>query len=196
MVDMAKSNLQLKLEGADELVQTFRRLTRGMRKRALRKALGKGAKPIYDQVRATVPKRTKALRKSIRRKVKMYRDGESGFAMIGPDAAAQYVGPDGRRNVPNNYFHLVDQGVKPHVITGRLRFIPSGGQPALGRGGRLMSAMDSAAVYVRRVEHPGVLPRRILEQAIALKGRAAQRAMAAELQAALRKELEKARKKR
>jgi HK97 gp10 family phage protein len=164
-----------KLDGYAEARSALDGLPKRVRAKAARKAVTKGSAPILASAKATAPRETKALVRSLGRKVKTYRNGNA-VAVIGARrdyrATERQIGRDARlaRRVPANYLHLVLLGVKPHL---------------LGKGSRTREQQGWGRL------HPGAKANPFLADAVRRNGRRAAAivadVLAAEVQAEARR---------
>jgi hypothetical protein len=96
-------------------------------KKAARKGMNQATKRVLAEAKANVPEDTKALKKALGRKVKVYQQAVIG--VIGarrdvkgkPRKYAREVRRGGRRRklemvVPANYLLLVERGTRPHAV--------------------------------------------------------------------------------
>lgn len=104
------------ISGVQELSRFLKELPKKAIKKALRQAVNAGSTPIAKAARRLAPKDTGTLKKAIKKKVKVYPNGNA-VAIIGADRAVRV--PSTRKGkkefVPANYIHLVEYGVKPHA---------------------------------------------------------------------------------
>ncbi len=106
----------LEIKGLDELRRKFSRLPERIQKNSLRKAVNAGADPMLSKVRQTANRKSGALKKAMKKKVKTYRKSGTVVALIGADKSFVRDG-----NKPANYLHLVEDG---HIDAKTGRFIP------------------------------------------------------------------------
>jgi HK97 gp10 family phage protein len=99
-------------------------------KKALRASVTAGSTPILRAARAGAITASGFLKSAMARKIKAYKSGAVA-AIIGARRDAVRVTQDARgerRQVPANYFHLVEGGTKPHIEymkkTGQMIFHP------------------------------------------------------------------------
>lgn len=106
----------IKIDGIKELAQFCKELPNRVLKKALSMAVNAGATPIARDARKNAPKLSGTLKKSIKKKVKVYGNGNA-IAIIGADRSM--TSPNKHRktglNVPAKYIHLIERGVKPHA---------------------------------------------------------------------------------
>lgn len=105
--------------GDKALLKKLARFSGGVQRRIVRRPLSAALTPINKAAKRFAPVRTGALKKSIGKKVKMYRKG-AVWGGVGPRVGEQYVvveqvtGAGGetraKRNNPSNYAHLVEFG--------------------------------------------------------------------------------------
>lgn len=127
----------VRVTGLAEILEKLRRIEDPRRnKRILRSVWQAGAtvlkKNMKAVVKSNVTQRTGSLLNSIDTKVKIYRSGNI-IALVGPrrGARATYYSLNGKVIKPNLYFHLVDQGTKPHLQPNAHRLINVNGRPIL-----------------------------------------------------------------
>jgi HK97 gp10 family phage protein len=112
--------------GGDKI---FSRLS-GMGKAAnkiVKKAMGEAGKIILKEAKGGIPRESGLLKKSMGRKVKVYRGSGAVVAIVGPRTGfVQIVDVKGlggiRHSVlrdPTKYAHLVEGGTKPHSLQKR-----------------------------------------------------------------------------
>lgn len=134
MAEPIKTNVELR--GDHELKHLFDELPKRIKRKALRKAVDAAAAPIQKQAKKRVRKRHGFLKKGIKRKLKTYKNTGNVVAIIGVDRNATGTNPQGRREVPANYMHLIESGHKgPHPAPAYPFLIPAYEQhaPAAGR---------------------------------------------------------------
>src|SRR5262249_13600056 len=88
-----------------------------VRKKVLRKAINEASKIVLKAAKANVPRASGLLKKSLGRKVKVYRASGTVVAIIGPRTGfKQDVHRDGRKVAvlanPTKYAHLVERGTR------------------------------------------------------------------------------------
>lgn len=111
---MSDAPVKMELVGAAETIGALSGLKNALRNRILRRAVLDATKPVYDEMRERVPEDTKLLRKSIGRKVVVFRNSSVVVGLVGPrtDMGAEVV-PRGRKQpikrVPTRYAHLADR---------------------------------------------------------------------------------------
>ena len=86
-------------------------------RRGMRESLRAAAKPGVKSMRMKTATQSKALRRSIGVRVKVYPASKNAFAMVGPRRGVSTVF-NGRRRVPVFYAHLINNGFN-HVKSGR-----------------------------------------------------------------------------
>lgn len=105
-----------KIDGFKELQEFLGVLPGRAMKRALKKAVAAGARPIKSDAKRLAPKLSGTLRRAIRTVVRSYPNGNA-VAIVGADRSV--TSPNKFRktgvNVPANYIHLVEKGVTPHA---------------------------------------------------------------------------------
>lgn len=105
--------VKMELNGDKQLKHLFVELPNRAKSRGLRAAANAGGTVIARAVRKNIPQDSGLLKKSIKKKVKVYRDTATGVAVIGADKDAKGE-VRGNLRVPANYLHLVERGAKPH----------------------------------------------------------------------------------
>lgn len=107
-----------RVEGLEEVLKALDAVDKKIRRKAIRQAVGAAGKIVLAAAKQKVPKNSGLLRKSLGRKVKVYRGSGVAVAIVGPRAGfRQQVSRDGRRPVlsdPAKYAHLVEGGVGAH----------------------------------------------------------------------------------
>jgi HK97 gp10 family phage protein len=114
----------IRIVGDKALLKRLDRIAPAIRKKILRPAVTKAARPIRQAIKARAPVDAGHLKKSIDLKAKSYR--HTAVAIVGPRSdmgfARTNLWGQGINSKPNLYSHLVEGGVQPHVImTGRNR---------------------------------------------------------------------------
>ena len=102
------SQNSVRLVGDIALRSDLMALRNGPMRSILRKALLAGARVVRDEARKLVPVRYGYLRRSIVANVSR----KSMVARVMVDPKAEYIGPDGKMNVPSAYAHLVEFGTR------------------------------------------------------------------------------------
>lgn len=98
------------------LKETFRKLSAlktSVSKRILKKALGDASKKVLKDAKAKVPMASRLLKKSLGRKVKVYRRSGVVVALVGPRSGFKGMVIRANRAVlanPTKYAHLVELG--------------------------------------------------------------------------------------
>lgn len=141
----------VKLDGYKELAKFLDQLPKKVLKKALRQAVGAGGTPIARDARKAAPKLTGTLKKAIKKKVKVYPNGNA-IAVIGADRAVTSPNPKRKTgvNVPANYIHLVELGVAPHPQPKNFWF-KKDGHPGIKGKHFLKNAMDKNASAVKKI---------------------------------------------
>ncbi len=106
--------LSTELVGKAEAIGALAGLQNALRNRVLRRAVLDATKPVYDAMRSKVLEDTKTLRRSIGRKVIVYRNSSVVVGLVGPRTKmGREVVPRGRKKpvkrVPTKYAHLVEK---------------------------------------------------------------------------------------
>lgn len=104
-----------KIEGVEALVKSLEDLDAKLRKRVLKKAVGEASKMVLRAAKAGVRKDTGLLKKSLGRKVKVYRHSGVVVAIVGPRKGFKTaVTRKGQAKAtfanPTQYAHLVELG--------------------------------------------------------------------------------------
>lgn len=120
---MAKSSLTMELVGWKELTHLLNELPKRVARKGLRQAISAAASPIVKAAKSNAAKLTGTLKKSIKKKIKTYSDGNV-VAIIGADRSivGQRITKGGKvkRVVPANYIHLVEKGhAGPHPASAK-----------------------------------------------------------------------------
>lgn len=136
-----------KLEGLGPALGRLEKLRRGARGKILRKALNEGTKPVLSSAKGLAPRESGQLRKSLGKKVKVYRESgaavglvgpRSGFkrqvtvekrkvsAVIGGKRTTRRIGAVVYRN-PVRYAHLVELGRKAVSVKNKKALVSAGG---------------------------------------------------------------------
>ena len=121
--------IQGRMEGLSDTMAVLNELQKPSNQRqAMRKALQPATKPILDEVRARVPRRSGLTRKSIGRKTKTYSRTGTVLVLVGPRSKPSFRrqvtvrGRDGKPRTimhdPVKTAHLVEFGTQPHQVGG------------------------------------------------------------------------------
>lgn len=106
--------IQGKIEGLGEVLARLDGVEKKTKKKILRKAVGQAGKILLKAAKQRAQKKSGLLRKSLGRKVKVYRNSGVAVAIVGPRTGyRQEVSRDGRKPVmsdPIRYAHLVELG--------------------------------------------------------------------------------------
>lgn len=153
------------ITGLERTMRQLQSLDKRAARSAVRKAANAGGTELTREVRrlAKTHRRTGALARAISKKTRSYQAGNIVVSIVG--ARVKKL-PNGTN--PGKYFHLVDEGTKPHIIRGILSF-----------GGRV----------VRWVRHPGTRPKHMLRRASRSAGSRARKKALAKLQQEVTKAL-------
>jgi len=136
----------LTIIGDKALLKKFKRLGVSVQKRVVRRPLTAALSPIVKAAKREAPKVSKALSKSIGKKVRTYKGAVWGA--VGPRTDERYtVEYEGRPRVPANYAHLVEFGT-----------LHSAPKPFLRR------ALDENRTRVMRIQSEGI-KKNILKEA-------------------------------
>ena len=114
---MDKPEITMTLDGAEELKELCAELPRRMVEKGLRRAANAAGTLVARAYRKLIDVRTGALKRAVKKKVKLYRNSETAIALVGIDKDAMEGDFLGKRIIPAMYQHLVEEGVKPHTIT-------------------------------------------------------------------------------
>lgn len=99
--------IAIKMDGAPALLRKLGNLPLNVQKGALRRGVNKALTPILKTAKAAARRRTGALKRSLKRKVKTYASG-TVVGLVGPDknTVGEYQGKIIR---PHKYAHLVEK---------------------------------------------------------------------------------------
>jgi HK97 gp10 family phage protein len=139
------------VKGGGDIARALEQFAPNLERNMLRGALRAGAQVIQEEAKARVPQDTGALRDSLR--VKTGAQGGKVYAYV-------QAGRSKKKGDPW-YAHLVEYGVKPHVI------IAGGGTKkgkALAAAGRILG---------EKVDHPGAPAKPFLRPALEAKAQSA-----------------------
>lgn len=109
--------IQGKIDGLSDLLKRLDSLEKKIRKKAVRKAAGEAGKIVLKDAKKGARTDTGLLRKSLGRKVKVYKGSGVAVAIVGPRVGfRQEVERGGRTMIANpvKYAHLVELGTAPH----------------------------------------------------------------------------------
>lgn len=151
--------VKMTLVGLEDSLKNLAGLKKSAQNRIMRPAITELSQRVLKNARQLAPKKTGALRKSLKKKVKTYKSVVVGIVGAAADFQMVTPRPDKRsnkpvKNVPKNYIHLVESGVKAHSVGGRFAFKHPGFE---GRG-----FLRAALTEVRSVAD-GILQRRVAE---------------------------------
>lgn len=113
------NSVEFKLEGLDRLQRFFQKLPAKVQQDSLRKAATFATTPLLRATKQEAPRETGALRESLVKKVKLYRNSGTIMAMIGVEKGfvrfygsfrEQAKGKRSIRQIPGKYLHLVEFG--------------------------------------------------------------------------------------
>jgi len=118
-----------------KLERNLKTLGNRLYKNWMKKAMRAGATPVAQAMNRLAPRRTRALKKSIGKKIKAYKASQNVIAIIGPRSDFMGLVTDqgpvwlrgkkavgaakfrpGKRLRPAKYAHLVEFGTRAHVI--------------------------------------------------------------------------------
>ena len=103
---------QFVVTGARELRRHLRLLATAAANRVARRAVNMALTPVAKAAKRKAPVETGLLKKSIGKKVKVYRRSEMVWGGVGPRKGFKGTGPDGKPRNPLMYAHLVELGTK------------------------------------------------------------------------------------
>lgn len=150
---MARTRIELTIEGWEPLYKAAKRLDKKATTRVVRNAFRAGSNVIKREAVRSAPIDYNVLAPSHGVRVKVYLNTGVVVAYIGPKSGV-VERTAARKQVPANYAHLVHGGTKPHKIGPRT----SGG--AMIIGGRAVT---------QTVEHPGAAANPYLREAFERK---------------------------
>lgn len=101
--------LDLEIQGTDKLIGKLGDLDRKVRNKSIRRAVRAGSTPTRKAMKQKAPKATGGLKRSIKTKMKTYKDGTT-VAVTGPDRKYLEVLSDGRRHRPAYISHILENG--------------------------------------------------------------------------------------
>ena len=104
-----KIKSSIKIDGQKELENLLKELPKRVIKSKLRQAMNAAGNPILRAARSLVQRDTGLLKKSLKKKVKTYSNGNVAV-IIGADRSVAQTDSKGRKHVPANYAHLVEGG--------------------------------------------------------------------------------------
>jgi HK97 gp10 family phage protein len=114
--------VKAELTGIKDLVGTLARLKKAVRNKLLRGAVGDGSKILLQAVKAKAPRESGLMRKSLGRRLKVYRNSGTVVGIVGPRTGfkreVSVGGRAGGRN-PTKYAHLVEGGRRPVRIVNK-----------------------------------------------------------------------------
>lgn len=105
--------MQAKIEGLSGLLKALAGVDAKLRRKATRKAVGEAGKIILRAAKGKVRKKSGLLKKSLGRKVKVYRGTGTAVAIVGPRTGFRETVQRGNRQMlsdPVKYAHLVELG--------------------------------------------------------------------------------------
>ncbi|MCP4617177.1 MAG: hypothetical protein GY844_12190 [Bradyrhizobium sp.] len=100
------------LEGHGRLLRKLRRLPQTVQRRVMRPAVSKALTPVNRDAKRRAPRATGLLKKSIGKKVKVYRHSGTVWGAVGVRRGYKARMPDGRYRDPDKYAHLVELGTQ------------------------------------------------------------------------------------
>lgn len=107
---MASGNkIKIDLRGEKELQKLLSTLPSRVIKKGMRKAQSKAATPILGSWKTRAANDTGLYRRSLKRKQKTYANGRV-ITVLGPDRNVTGATASGKKKVPANYSHLVEDG--------------------------------------------------------------------------------------
>jgi HK97 gp10 family phage protein len=152
----------VQIMGEAALLKKLKGLDRKVRTKIVRKAISEATKPVYKSMRARCPKGQGHLRKSIARKVKVYRSGKNTVGLVGP--RFNYKGRQ-KGIEPNLYAHLVEFGTTAHEI-----------------------AITEGPLKGLVIQHPGARAQPFIRPALDDNAKVCQEIMAREVEAGIHRE--------
>lgn len=109
--------------GLTETLASLQAIAPKLRRKVLRPALSRATKPLVQAAKKFAARRSGLLAKSIKRKVRTYKNGGTLATIIGPDSNLRKEvtrqapwGPVQVTAVPAFYAHLVEFGTRPHSL--------------------------------------------------------------------------------
>lgn len=103
------ANERTRVDGGKELRNLFQELPKRVRSKGLRQAMTAASAPTVKATKADTPKQSGLLKKATTKKVKTYKGGDVVVAVIGANRSTEGE-YRGKKRVPANYFHLVEEG--------------------------------------------------------------------------------------
>jgi HK97 gp10 family phage protein len=99
----------MELHGAKDLQDLLSGLGDRVLRKVARQAVSAGATPIQGSAKANAPEESGLLKKSIKKRVRTYKDSQTVVAIVGPDSSVkgEYKG---KKRWPAKYAHLVEDG--------------------------------------------------------------------------------------
>jgi hypothetical protein len=175
----APAQMRIQVEGLGAVHARLQELDRTVKVRTLKTATRSACKVILTTLRRTAPRGTGLLRRSMGMNVRVR--GAQVTARVGQkqDFRAKKGAKKGSNINRRGYavpIHMVERGTKPHMIK------PTAGKLLAWSKGKGRKAQTT---FARSVQHPGLKPMAILDQA----RRASQRPAAEAWYEAVRKEL-------
>lgn len=101
------------ITGLDDLFARLKAIPKKLQNKALKDGVGKAGKEILWKAKGKAPRKSGLLRKSLGRKVKVYRNSGAAVAIVGPRKGFKGLAERGGREVmsdPVRYAHLVELG--------------------------------------------------------------------------------------
>lgn len=155
------TGLRAKIGGIEEAKNELKGLPPKLARRVVRPALTKATKPALMMAKRTAPSETKALGKSIARKIVTYTKTGNIVAVIGPKRGPtqMLIRPSSfskkpQKVNPAHYGHLVHDPVRPHSLKK---------DDKLARSGAMADAQEARSIanigrWTRELAEIGVLP--------------------------------------
>lgn len=140
--------IKSKVEGAEGVLKALDGVEKKLRKKLIRKAVAAAGKVILSRAKQLVFTKSKTLKKSLGRKVKVYSSGVA-VVVVGPRVGfKKEVVRDGRTVLANpvKYAHLVELGTRPHRYKTR-----AGRHPGATAKPFLRPAVEGIQATIRKV---------------------------------------------
>jgi len=112
------NDIRMELPDLELAKRAMRELPKRVIEKGLKSAVTLGSTPIVRAARRNVPQESGLLKKSITKKVKLYRASETAAAIVGADTkdVGEYRG---NLRKPSKYIAIVEGGARPHVYKTR-----------------------------------------------------------------------------
>jgi len=123
--------IKAQIDGLGQVLARLQEADKKVRRKLLRQAVNEAGKIVLAAAKARVPKgATGQLRRSLGRKVKVYRSSGTAVAIVGPRKGYK-IDVDGRAVDPVHYAHLVEYGRRAAAV--KTRKVLSTGKVVFGR---------------------------------------------------------------